>query len=166
MSKDYDPSVDRKWSVKYQEMPEKWFLHLPDSEYIMTQAKGWRAEADKDGSILMRHFEWHTKDPETFPEVLQNMMKCHECTGISLFMGTHEKCNNSLGWHVDDYNVWGFNITGVTKWTWWSIAHPEKGVLKEQIVEPGHIITMPRGVSHKVDVLSEERTSISIINQK
>ena len=168
MEPKYYDKPNRQWGTSYQTMPKKWFDALPDTDYIMSEAPGkWHAEkkSSVDSNTIYRHYGWCDKDKKAFPKVFKEMMEYHKCINISMFIGLHEGANSSLGWHVDNYEVWAFNILGATKWTWFEISGAEghRGEIREQIVEPGHIFFMPKGVSHKVDVLSDERTSISII---
>ena len=162
-------SGDWKQGVRYQKMPESWFDVLPEPEHIMVNAhaEGWLMDMQGSDTSLFRHIGWNKEKPETMPKVLHDMMKHHECDDITIFVGLHEGFNSSFTWHIDDYDVWAFNILGVTKWTWFNVSgeSPNRGSIMEQIVEPGYILTMPKWVSHKVDVLSEERTSISLVKK-
>lgn len=168
MSSSYYARPNGNWRTSYQKMPEKWFKRLPEVEDLMAGAPGkWHTEkkGPTNPNTVYRHYDWNGKSPETFPKVLQEMIEYHNCMSISMFVGLHEGANSSLGWHVDSYEVWAFNIMGTTKWTWFEIDNGAgmQGQIREQIVEPGHMFFMPKGISHMVDVLSEERTSISII---
>ena len=155
----------------HQEMPDVWRDRLPTAEEIWVGGQrdgrnGWVCEStakDKhtgEPNSLMRHFRWHLSD--NFPPVLREMMDHHDCEDISMFIGHCAGANNTLSWHFDDYYVWAFNIEGVTEWDWFRC---QTGEVETFRLEPGYIITMPLGVSHRVRMISEHRTSISIITR-
>jgi len=156
-------------SVFHQEIPEEWLGRLPSAEDIwvgghQADRKGWVSERkmqeDGSGNGVMRHFRWHLSS--NFPPVLQEMMDHHDCEDISMFIGHCDGYNGTLGWHFDDYHVWAFNIEGVTEWQWFCCR---SGKIEKRVLEPGYILTMPLGVTHRVKMLSEHRTSISIITR-
>jgi hypothetical protein len=157
--------------VLLQLMPTDWFERLPSSDKIWTggheslvREVGWQlAKVTNSGgedTSLMRNYQWHRE--KNFPPVLAEMMKHHDCTDISMFCGQSEGNDGSLGWHFDDYYVWAFNIEGLTKWEWFD---PKTGEIKSLKLEPGYILTMPMGITHRVIILSEERTSVSLITR-
>lgn len=167
----YDNTPDKQ-RIKYQAMPTTWFERLPSAEEVMVSCQnsrmGWKRSSTnisagvpgKEGSVY-RSYIWH--EAPDFPEVLKEMMEYHEAECISTFVGMHPEETGSLNWHVDDYHVWAFNIEGTTEWEWFDLA--SRGTFKSQVIEPGFILTMPLGISHRVKVLSDYRTSISIITR-
>ena len=160
-------------------MPGEWLNKLPTAEEIWIGGHkdnctnlhdGWQmsfgsndaefAEDRFDKRVLFRHYRWH-RDPN-FPEIFADMMKHLHGEDISMFVGDQEETRGSLGWHVDNYHVWAFNIEGETEWEWFDLYD---GKFKSHVVKPGYILTMPLGISHRVKVLSGYRTSISIISR-
>lgn len=157
--------------VLHQVMPTDWFERLPSSDEIWTGGHesivrdyAWHCSnglnSSGEPSSLMRNYQWHKE--KNFPRILAEMMEYHDCTDISMFCGQAEGNDGSLGWHFDDYYVWAFNTDGVTRWEWFD---PSKGAIESQVLEPGYIITMPLGITHRVVILSEERTSVSLITR-
>jgi len=151
--------------VLHQEMPDVWRDNLPSPEEIWiggrTAQGGWQFNTNvSENNTVLRNYRWHRE--ENFPEILRDMMDYHDCEDISMFIGQCDGCNKTLGWHFDDYHVWAFNIEGVTEWQWFDCR---SGEIQKQVLEPGYIITMPLGVTHRVEMISEYRTSISIITR-
>lgn len=160
-----------KRAVFHQEMPTTWAERLPSAEEVWIGGhkvddglKGWilspMMEKDGTGNGVLRHYRWNLSS--NFSPILQEIMDYHDCDDISMFIGHCEGQNSTLGWHFDDYYVWAFNIEGVTEWQWFCC---QSGEIKKQVLEPGYILTMPLGVTHRVEMLSEHRTSISIITR-
>ena len=160
--KNYNP-VSRNWRVLLQEMPEEWVNSLPTAEEIWVGGNAgemsWKMSKE-NGNFMFRHYRWHKSD--NFPEIFSGMMKHLQAEDISMFAGDNDTTVGSLGWHVDDYHVWAFNIEGETEWEYFDLT---SGTFKSETVKPGYILTMPLGISHRVKVLSEYRTSVSMITR-
>jgi|SaaInlStandDraft_1057018.scaffolds.fasta_scaffold131466_2 hypothetical protein len=101
--------------------------------------------------------------PEHLPEFLKKMEQFvnEPDTIISVFVSDNSDTQSALGWHVDPYEVFAFNIEGETVWEYFDI--PEGKLKSIQLGAMDKIIHMPCGVSHRVRILSEGRTSISIV---
>jgi len=159
---EFDPIS--KVEVKYQQMPETWFERLPTPEEIWTgisksETSVWKSST-RNGFMQRNHGPWCLST--NFPEIFVEMMKRVLGEDMSFFVGQNENCSGSLSWHVDGYHVWAFNIEGETEWEWFDII---EGKLKKQNITPGNILTMPMGVTHRVKVLSDTRTSASIVTR-
>ena len=81
---------------------------------------------------------------------------------ISMFSGQCAGNDGTLGWHIDEYHVWALNIEGITTWSWFDL---KEGRVMSEDVSPGYMMIMPMGFSHKVNMVSEDRTSVSFITR-
>ena len=150
-------SSSRK-QVKHQKMPDYFFDNMPDPEYLWLNAEWVWSTRNNNG--IQRSYKYHTHP--TFPSIFADMMDWLRCEDISMFIGHCEGANDALNWHWDDYHVWAFNVEGVTEWQWFD---PATGQIEKQVLEPGYILTMPYGITHQVRMISETRTSVSMITQ-
>ena len=78
-----------------------------------------------------------------------------------MFVSDHDETNMGLGWHVDGYSVYGFNLEGETTWEYFNLQ--EGKVVEVKLGEMDRGIFMPCGISHRVRVRSETRTSMSLV---
>jgi hypothetical protein len=145
-------------------MPSVWYDNLPSADDIWIGGSksqgGWQMSNLEDDRQVMRHFHWNFSD--NFDSCLKEMFEYHDAESISMFVGHCSDQNATLGWHYDDYHVWAFNIEGVTEWEWFQT---HTGKFESVVLEPGYILTMPLGMTHRVKMISEERTSISLITR-
>ncbi len=146
-------------------MPTCWLDNLPTTEEIWVGSQngpGWMFSAGggAEGVTLMRSFQWHKYD--NFPRILADIMKHLDAEDISVFSGQCAGNNGTLGWHIDEYHVWAINIEGTTTWSWFDLG---EGKVKTHEMSPGSMMLMPMGISHKVDLVSDDRTSISFITR-
>lgn len=161
-----DVDLEIKWSIprKVVDLPTCWTDNLPTSEEIWIGGRdgpGWQCgSGGKEGSSLMRNFQWHRYD--NFPRIFADIMKHLDAEDVSIFTGHCESNDGTLGWHIDEYHVWALNIEGTTTWSWFDLV---QGKVLSEDISPGSMMIMPMGVTHKVDLVTQERTSISFITR-
>lgn len=151
-----------KYVVQYQPMPSLWYDELPSAEYIAFEAGyDWKLRDVPGKDIpLWRLENWQVK--HNFPPAIKDMFDQTQATGVTVIAGHGPNDNGSLGWHIDKYDVWGFNIEGITRWSWFDL---HEGKVMSQVVEPGYIISMPIGIPHKVDLITDTRVSVGLYKE-
>lgn len=127
---------------------------------------GWDVWKKKENQQIVgmvhRHCELH-KSYDLIPQFIKELETWTDDTMLSGFIGDNEDSNHSLGWHMDPYQVYAFNVEGRTIWEYFSL---NDGAIKSvELGELDKMIWMPCGISHQVKVLSEYRTSISLVQQ-
>ena len=147
--------------VKHQKMPDYFFDNMVDVDYLWMNVDWSLCTSTRNGiNHLYRNYAYN--QDSRFPPILGDMMDWLRCDDISMFIGQCEGSNDTLGWHWDSYHVWAFNVDGVTEWQWFDNI---SGQVETQVLEPGYIITMPYGITHRVQMVSDSRTSISLITR-
>lgn len=134
---------------------------------VIQQAGGWRCWTGKDADqtsnlTIHRNVEVH-KYPHLVPEFIK-MLPQYEDDGdtmISAFCSDCSETGHALNWHVDAYEVYAFNVEGETIWQYFDLD--EGKVIDIEMGEMDKVIYMPCGYSHRVRLLSETRTSISLV---
>lgn len=126
---------------------------------------GWSAwkkfDQDEFVGIVHRHCELH--EDKNIPQFIKEIDVWDEDTMLSGFVGDNLESNSSLGWHVDTYQVYAFNIEGETVWEYFSLRSGKIETI--ELGEMDKMIFMPCGVTHQVKVLSEYRTSLSLVQR-
>jgi len=131
---------------------------------IGREAGGWELWTNHEkGNDVFMHRNCIVSDyPEHIPEFLKKMEQYDdENSTISMFVSDNDETQHSLSWHVDGYEVYGFNIEGHTRWDWFDI--PTGEIKSIYLGEMDKLIHMPCGYTHRVTILSEGRTSISLV---
>ena len=101
--------------------------------------------------------------PHLLPDFIKKMEQYQDDgeTMISAFVSDCPETDGALGWHVDGYHVYAFNVEGNTVWEYFDL---DSGSVKScELNDMDKMIFMPCGVTHRVRILSEGRTSISLV---
>jgi len=104
-----------------------------------------------------------TERPEIIPEFLQQLRQRYaEVSTLSCFTSAGvEGADATLPWHVDGYDVFAFNMEGETVWEYF--CQHEGKVKSIELGEMDKLLYMPCGLTHRVVLKSESRTSVSIV---
>lgn len=124
----------------------------------------WKGTSRDTGDDKFMHRNCIMQDyPDKVPEFLKKMEQWSPGeTAISVFVSHNADTRNALSWHVDEYEVYAFNIEGETRWEWFDIPTGEfKSIY---LGEMDKLIHMPFGYTHRVEIISEGRTSISLVH--
>ena len=140
-------------------MPDYFFENMVEPEYLWSNAN-WQWSTNSENIGIQRTFKYNS-DPRC-PTVFHDMLDWLRCGDISMFIGHCKGADGTLTWHWDDYHVWAFNVEGVTEWQWFDVY---SGQIETQVLEPGYIITMPYSITHRVEMISDTRTSVSMITK-
>jgi hypothetical protein len=123
----------------------------------------WRKWKDQElVGLVHRHCELH-ESRELIPRYITELDVYDDDAMLSGFVGDNIDSNASLGWHVDNYDVYAFNIEGRTVWEYFSLITGE--IETVELGEMDKILYMPCGVTHQVKVLTDYRTSLSIVKR-
>lgn len=150
-------------------IPEIMRRLAPEPEEIWKigrEAGGWQTwsgmSSDDCCGTIHRHVNLN-KYPNLIPEFIKEMPQWngYEDSWISMFVSDQDETNMGLGWHVDGYEVYGFNLEGETIWEYFNIQ--EGKIVEVEVGEMDRGIYMPCGITHRVRVTSETRTSISLV---
>ena len=144
--RDLAPSVDDFWS-------------------LVAECGGWDMwkSSDYDGNDMFMHRNCEMHDhPDKIPKFLKGLEQWEDNDiMISVFVSHNPATKHALQWHVDQYEVFAFNLEGETRWDWFDL---HTGTFKSiYLGEMDKLIHMPFGYSHRVEILSEGRTSISLV---
>ena len=136
---------------------------------IIRQGGGWQAwtgHINHGGELVMGTIHRNTvldSYPHLIPEFVKKIPQYVDDgeTLISTFVSDCEGTENTLNWHIDGYEVYAFNVEGNTVWEYFDL---DTGKIEEVALgEMDKLIYMPCGISHRVKLMSETRTSMSLV---
>jgi hypothetical protein len=106
------------------------------------------------GQAVMRVMNYQN---QKCPPIIGQLMARYNMDKCSAFASIDEYTRNGFDYHVDEYSLCATNFVGRTEWYFETGEKFELGV--------GDVLYIPKGVSHGVNVLSDERLSASFIRR-
>ena len=152
-----------------QDIPKDYLDRFPSADDFLIMcsktAQGWSTSVNRRVNpprCVHRHYDLVEADHGRWcPKVFADMMKEVGCQNISAFCSLPDGSHGTLQWHMDGYNVYAFNLEGTTEWEWFDLLD---GKVKSIIVEANkNIVVMPSLITHRVNLLSDSRVSISMV---
>lgn len=143
-------SVDEFWGIVAQ---------APDGWHAATLKK----DHDPNQPVqMMRNLSLH-KRQEIIPPFIDTLRyRYAESSTLSCFTSAGvDDLSATLPWHCDGYDVFAFNMEGETSWEYFDWY--EGKVKSIDLGEMDKLLYMPCGITHRVILRSESRTSVSIV---
>ena len=112
----------------------------------------WQGDWYLSGQKVMRVVNYHKSE---CPPIINKLLQRYNMTNTSMFSSIDEYTRNGFDYHVDDYEICATNFVGVTEWYF------EDG--QKFKLDVGDVLYIPKGLRHGVNVLSDERMSVSFI---